>query len=345
MERIAREEPIAVPGSKELRRPRDVRFWIAIAILLLGSGAFAFIASLVAHDAPILKQDLQVSVWLHTHGSALFTALLLAITQLHSPLGVSAMVAIVAALLWKRHDYYWLLSLALAVPGGMLLNNLVKHLFQRARPVWEDPILTLASHSFPSGHTAGATLFYGFLAAYVAWRVKSSNAARALFVVVAIVMVSLVGFSRIYLGAHYLSDVLAAVSLAMVWLVICLVGVRALARSTPIQAWIPTMAAWRGSGTRSRKPAPTCTSSRAAARTSPPRSRRKPRAAPSSSRRAATARSAPSLPSSRARTRRSACFRWARSTISRRTSASRSDSTRPWRASSRATPSRSTWPR
>jgi membrane-associated phospholipid phosphatase len=224
------KKDVVVAGSTEAYRPRDVRFWIAVTLLLAGGTAFGFIAEQVKSDAPILQQDLQVSVWLHTHGSALFTALFLAVSRVHSTIGIAIMYLLVAYTLWHRKERYWLLSFTLALPGGMLVNNIVKHLFNRARPGWDDPILTLTSSSFPSGHTASATLFYGFISAYVAYRVKSSNFTRALFVFVAVVMVALVGFSRIYLGVHYLSDILGAISLSMVWLVVCLVGVRALAQ-------------------------------------------------------------------------------------------------------------------
>ena len=110
----------------------------------------------------------------------------------------------------------------------MMLNTALKYLFDRARPTWDDPILTLSSASFPSGHTAGATLFYGFLAAYMVWNMKKAWP-RAIVVACCALMVAVVGFSRIYLGAHYLSDVLAAMSMSMVWLVICLISVRGLA--------------------------------------------------------------------------------------------------------------------
>ncbi|MEO7065675.1 MAG: phosphatase PAP2 family protein [Rhodanobacter sp.] len=53
----------------------------------------------------------------------------------------------------------------LTVPGGILLNTLFKFVFARARPHFVDPIVTLTSYSFPSGHVAGSTLFYGFVAA------------------------------------------------------------------------------------------------------------------------------------------------------------------------------------
>lgn len=219
---------LAAP-SNEIKRPRDVRFWIAIAVLLASSALFALVAASVATTAPILKQDLQVSVWLHTHGSPVFAAFLTAITHLHSPLGVTVMALLVAWWIWKRGDHYWVLSFMLAVPGGMILNTIVKYIFKRARPSWDDPLMTLHSASFPSGHAAGATLFYGFLAAYMVWRMRHAWP-RAFAVVACASMVALVGFSRIYLGVHYLTDVLAAMSLATVWLVLCLIGVRAYAK-------------------------------------------------------------------------------------------------------------------
>ena len=208
--------------------PRDIRFWTAIVILVVAAAAFGLIAASVATTAPILKQDLQVSVWLHTHGNPVFTAFLVAITTVHSPVGMSIMAALVAILLWRQGHRYWTLSLLLAVPGGMIMNTVVKILFHRARPTWDDPLLTLDSASFPSGHAAGAMLFYGFLAAYMVWNMKHVWP-RVIAVTGCMLMVALVGFSRIYLGVHYLSDVLAAMSLATVWLVACLLAVRGLA--------------------------------------------------------------------------------------------------------------------
>lgn len=221
--------------TNEIKAPRDIRFWVAVAVLLAASASFLLIAASVATTAPILKQDLQVSIWLHMHGNPVFEAFLFAITQLHSTIGISVMAVVVAIFLWEHGDRYWVLSLAIAVPGGMLVNNLVKRVFERARPHWDDPLLTLASASFPSGHTAGATLLYGFLAAYMVWRMKDPLP-RTLAVLGCALMVALVGFSRMYLGVHYLTDVLAAVSLSTCWLVLCLIGVRAYAkhRTAPV---------------------------------------------------------------------------------------------------------------
>jgi hypothetical protein len=137
---------------RHITGPRDVRFWIAIAVLLAASASFAIIADAVTDKAPILKQDLQVSVWLHTHGNPVFTAFLLAITDVHSPLGMTIMSCLLAFLLWRAGHHYWTLSLALAVPGGLLINTIIKLTVNRTRPVWEDPILTLSRRASQRAH-------------------------------------------------------------------------------------------------------------------------------------------------------------------------------------------------
>ena len=204
---------------------RDYRSWIGIVVLVAATVLFALIAALVETKDPILQRDLQVLVWLHTHGSPVFTGFLIAISQLHSLAGISVFTLILAIAIAKRHKGYWVLSLVLCVGGGMLLNMILKLAFHRARPTWDDPLLTLTTNSFPSGHAAAATLFYGFLAVYVVTHAKGVWP-RVTAVLAAVVMVALVGFSRMYLGVHYLSDVLAAMSASTAWLVLCLSAVR-----------------------------------------------------------------------------------------------------------------------
>lgn len=113
----------------------------------------------------------------------------------------------------------------------MLLNVLLKHIFQRARPSFDEPLLTLATYSFPSGHTAAATLLYGVMAAYLVRtclglrRPLLVGLAVATAVVMAATMVALVGVSRLYLGVHYLSDIVAATASSTGWLAITLTSV------------------------------------------------------------------------------------------------------------------------
>jgi len=90
-------------------------------------------------------------------------------------------------------------------------------------------LLSLLTYSFPSGHTAAATVFYGLLACYLVRRVHAWRA-RVAIALAAAAMVVLVALSRMYLGAHYLSDVLAAAAEGAAWLAICITAVSTLHR-------------------------------------------------------------------------------------------------------------------
>jgi undecaprenyl-diphosphatase len=211
--------------TEPVQHVRDYRAWMGIVVLLIASAVFAVIAATVARHDTILQRDLQVLVWLHTHGNPVFSAFLLSITYLHSTIGISVFTLILGVALAQRHKWYWVLALGLSVGGGMLLNVALKLIFHRSRPTWDDPLITLTTNSFPSGHAAAATLFYGFLSVYVFAHVKELSL-RIACLVASVLMVALVAFSRMYLGVHYLSDVLAAISISTAWLVLCLWGVR-----------------------------------------------------------------------------------------------------------------------
>lgn len=204
---------------------------VAGLVLLIAAGtAFQAIASAaLGPGARLAALDIKVAQWLHAHASEPLTALLLAITHLHSLAGIAFLTMLFAWHLWRRQARYWMLTLLLAVPPGMLLNVLLKDSYQRVRPSFDAPLLTLPTYSFPSGHALGATVFYGVLACYL-WPRARSGAQRAAIVAGTVLMVALVAFSRLYLGVHFLTDVLAAVAEGLGWLAICVTAVSSLRR-------------------------------------------------------------------------------------------------------------------
>lgn len=118
--------------------------------------------------------------------------------------------------------------------GGMLLNVWLKAVFQRARPHFDDPLLVIDSYSFPSGHTMAATVFYGALAAIIFTRVTDWRW-RCVIIFGATFMIALVGFTRIYLGVHYLSDVAAAMIEGAAWLTISLTAFQTVRRRSRLK--------------------------------------------------------------------------------------------------------------
>lgn len=204
---------------------------LGLLVLLLAVAGFARIAGAVVDGAPITELDLQLATWLHTHAhaSAGLRHFLLAVTHLHSTPGVLGLTALAAFWMARRGDRRWMLTALVTVPGGMLLNVAMKHAFARARPWFEEPIVQLSTYSFPSGHTVSATVLYGLLACYGLSRARRWPA-RIAIVLAACAMVALVAGSRLYLGAHYLSDVLAGLAEGCAWLAVCITAAATLSR-------------------------------------------------------------------------------------------------------------------
>jgi membrane-associated phospholipid phosphatase len=225
--------------SSRLRRFAAARFspegtaglylTVGVAVLVLTAWVFGLVAGQVTGNGPLTVLDLQVAQWLHDRATPPVTRITLLFTHWNSVAGVLAMSAVLGYALFRRRLDYWLLALVLTVPGGMTVNVLMKLTFERARPVFDAPLVTLHTYSFPSGHASGATLFYGFLACLL-MRHAASGARQVALVVAAAVMVAAVCWSRLYLGAHYLSDVLAGVAEGLAWLAICITAVSSLRR-------------------------------------------------------------------------------------------------------------------
>jgi membrane-associated phospholipid phosphatase len=175
----------------------------------------------IRYREPLTVADAQLSTWLHTHQTPLLTSAMFVVTSLGSSLIASCIAVVFGLYLIRRRRFYWLAAFLSSVYGGMLLNRILKYVFQRPRPHFDDPLLSLSSYSFPSGHTMTATVVFGVLAAYL-FATTQNWRRRVVIVLVASFLILLVGFSRIYLGVHYLSDVLGAMAEGLAWLALCL---------------------------------------------------------------------------------------------------------------------------
>jgi len=194
---------------------------IGVLILTAATWLFSALAEDVRNGDPWTAVDARFSQWLHLQASRPLTTLMLLVTNVHSTLGVSVMTFAISFYLVRRRMRDWAFTLFVTVYIGMLLNGILKLVFQRARPHFENAILTLSGYSFPSGHTMMATVFYGTLIAIVIdqcrdWRWRTAA------LIVAVFLIVLVGLSRIYLGVHYLTDVLGAIVEGFAWLTVCL---------------------------------------------------------------------------------------------------------------------------
>ncbi len=191
----------------------------ALALLVLGCTAFAALAADLLLQGPVTAADAGISRWLYRNAGTVFTALMAAVSAAHGTWPLLALSGAATAALWWRRQPAWAAALVLCVPGGMLLNHAVKQAFQRVRPAI-DGAAEIASYSFPSGHAAGATVWWGFMLAW--WLARHRGPAqRAAGAALAMAMVLLTALSRVYLGVHHLSDVLAAMAEGAAWLALC----------------------------------------------------------------------------------------------------------------------------
>jgi membrane-associated phospholipid phosphatase len=206
----------------------------ALALLALCVVAFALLAIDLRLHGPVTRADIPISVWFHVHAQPALSAVASAVSKMHSTLAICLYaLAAALALAWYRH-VEWLPLLALTVPGGLILNALVKHVFARARPSFDSATVTLASYSFPSGHTAGATVWWGFaLLFWFAW--EQRRGPRVAACVLAIAMIALTGLSRMVLGLHFFSDVLAAIAEGAGWIVLCIAVCQRLPSSSRLE--------------------------------------------------------------------------------------------------------------
>jgi undecaprenyl-diphosphatase len=178
---------------------------------------------------PFWDADHAVATWFHERLTPALVTVLHAFTDFGSGEWIGLVVfAVVLFFAWKR---WWpsLVTLIVAVPGGMLLNEWMKILVHRQRPFLDGPFVDWSGYSFASGHTIGATLLYGQLLLFILPALKARHW-RVLSIFSALSLVVLVGFSRVALGAHFLTDVLAAIVFGTIWLALCLVAGRPMRR-------------------------------------------------------------------------------------------------------------------
>lgn len=141
--------------------------------------------------------------------------IVLVITYCGSYIVVSGLTFLFAVSFYIHKHTARIFPLLVAVGGSTVTTYIIKHIFFRARPLAEALYLESGS-SFPSGHATVAMALYGFLL-YTIWKYDKHYLKKPLIIFLLILIV-LIGVSRLYLGVHYLSDVLAGYAVGLIWL-------------------------------------------------------------------------------------------------------------------------------
>lgn len=175
--------------------------------------AFAWLANQMLGQATLQLDDATLS-YLRQYSSPTLDVVARLLSLMGSEVVSAVGVVLLAVFAWQRR---WGAAVLLVVVtgGAQLLNDVLKELFHRTRPAPVGGFIAAQEFSFPSGHAMVSAAFYFFLA-YLVWRLVHGWQ-RGLLVGGLILLVLLIGLARLYLGVHYLSDVLAGYIVGFLW--------------------------------------------------------------------------------------------------------------------------------
>ena len=185
----------------------------SLMVAVLSLFLFAWVADGVAHDRTA-GLDLAIRNLVHAYASPSLTKAMIFISFLGGDgLTAASILSVLAFLVFRwRREAVWM---AVTILGAVVLDLSLKYAFHRPRPV---PFFVPVpyTYSFPSGHSLFSFCFYGVLAGLLAGRMQS-RLGRILVWTLAALLVAAIGLSRIYLGVHYPSDVIAGYLAAALW--------------------------------------------------------------------------------------------------------------------------------
>lgn len=200
---------------------------IGLALFVGGVLAFGWIAELVGEGRTQAVDD-AILLWINQHENETLTAAALEFTALAGVAVVWMVILIASVFLWTTHHRYSVALLWVSYVGASLINFTIKATYGRPRPDVFEWLTPMAGHSsFPSGHSTTAVSVFATLA-YLIARLETTRHLRRVTLSIALVVILLIGASRMYLGVHYPSDVVAGFALGLAWATFCALGIEAI---------------------------------------------------------------------------------------------------------------------
>lgn len=193
---------------------------VAAGGLLIAVGALVFFAWLAEEmlEGDTMIFDNEIRGFIHDHSNETLTSPMRAFTFAGSTLFISSLTGVVLLVFFVGRHWWSSAVFAVMMAGAVVLNLVLKTAFSRDRPAsyFDTPIPD--SYSFPSGHALFSLCFYGSLGWIITRHLKGRWSKAAVWMITVFLFCG-VGLSRIYLGVHYPSDVLAGYTAAIIWLI------------------------------------------------------------------------------------------------------------------------------
>ncbi len=189
---------------------------LCIVIIYIFTLYFGIIRDII-HADPIVQADLRIEELFIVFRHGTLINLFSWITLLCEWQYVFVLSAIILIIFWLYQKKEYILSFIITISGAVVFSVLSKIIIHHPRP--DMSLLLENSYSFPSNHASISVALFGFLIYYF-WRNYKSWSNRLNILFAGLTLIILIGFSRLYLGVHYLSDVLGGFLLGMLWLLV-----------------------------------------------------------------------------------------------------------------------------
>ncbi len=170
-------------------------------------------------EKEVFSLDRSLLLWIHQFANSQLDGVMLFVTALGDPgMVITVFISIIVWLAMKRR-YTDAIRFTSACTGGLLINQVMKLFFAKPRPELWTRLINEHSFSFPSGHAVGSMVVYGFIAYILARELPIYQ--KYIYAVASILIIA-IGFSRLYLGVHYPTDIIAGYGVGILWLITCL---------------------------------------------------------------------------------------------------------------------------
>jgi membrane-associated phospholipid phosphatase len=211
-------------NKSSLRTQFLIQVFVLFIIGLISLYTFLELAEEVSEKSLIVKIDNYLINFIDRSNHGYLKKILIWITQLASWKGILITSSLAFIFLLIKKHYLLSIEIALVTAGSITSNVILKNIFNRPRPEGDHAVEVISS-SFPSGHAMVGCAVYGFFI-YSLWMLLKNTSLKILCSSLILVLIVLIGFSRIYLGVHYPSDVMGGFAAGIFWLVLCLSIVR-----------------------------------------------------------------------------------------------------------------------
>lgn len=202
---------------------------VGLAVVGVLTALFAGLFDTVLEGDGIASLDRPVTAWLAAHRNTAMNLVMRAVTDVGSAAGLAAIaVAVAGAVAWRTRSWLPVSVMTATAAGSVTITVVGKYLVGRGRPALEFAQTPATGYSFPSGHTTNSVAILG-VGAWLLCRTTRSWRARVWITTGTVIGTSLVSFSRIYLGVHWLTDILASWLLAGTWLAVVITTMGVLA--------------------------------------------------------------------------------------------------------------------